>query len=94
MAICAAKFVYEYVYKLHRTINFYKAQGITILPGAERPFIGNMPTFLKCFQVVQTSKEPIQDRILWVINEIYRKEGFRPEEHKAILKNIFGTPRL
>ena len=59
VAICAAKFVYEYVYKLNRTIAFYKPQGITILPGAERPFIGNMPTFRKYAQMVQTSKEPI-----------------------------------
>ena len=34
--------IYEYVYKLYRAINFYKAQGVTILPGASRPFLGNL----------------------------------------------------
>ena len=90
MVICVAKFLYEYVYKHYRTIEFYREQGVTILPGAERPLIGNMPNFRKMAQKVQASKEPVQDRILWLLNEIY-EGSFRPEEHKAIMMNVFGT---
>ena len=32
-AFLTAAFIYQYVYKLRVAINFYKAQGVTVVPG-------------------------------------------------------------
>ena len=39
--IVASLFAYFFVYKIGATVNFYKKQGITIMPDANKHLIGN-----------------------------------------------------
>ena len=41
----AIAFYYEFVYKVQKTLKFYEAQGVRIMPGAYRPFLGNLIEF-------------------------------------------------
>ena len=95
LSILVLAFIYEYVYKLRRTISFYKAQGVTILPGSERPFIGNAKDMSKFLTVAKSSDEPLPNIFTWVIQTLLGgKQDFKPEDHKVILLNSFGTSRL
>ena len=38
----AIAFYYEFVFKVQKTLKFYEAQGVRIMPGAYRPFLGNL----------------------------------------------------
>ena len=49
------------------TINYYKRQGVTILPGATRPLIGNIADFLTYKEQVKASKYPLPHFEVWLI---------------------------
>jgi len=53
--------------KQWRTINFYRRQGVTIMPGAERPFIGNVPEFAKFDRIAKSSDKPLSDANIWLL---------------------------
>lgn len=41
------------------------------------------------------SEEPLPTRGVWVVNKVLDfGEGYKPEDHKVILSNLFGTCRL
>ena len=95
--VTIALFVYEYVYKLHTMINFYKAQGVTICSGAGRPLIGNAPADLPAYLEYCKEKNPGEMFLRWLLHtkiEPGSDDSFKPENHKAILWNRFGKPLL
>ena len=95
LALLIAAFIYQYVYKLRVTINFYKAQGVTILPGTERPFLGNLVEYGQYEKESKVSEEPLPTRTMWVYSKLLDNgTGYKPEEHKITLMNLFGTARL
>jgi len=76
-------------------INFYKAQGVTVVPGTERPFLGNLVEYGKYDKEAKLSEEPLPGRSMWLFNKMLDDgTGYKPEEHKVILLNLFGTARL
>ena len=80
-------FIYEYVYKLYSTINFYKAQGVTILPRAGIPFLGNLIDYIDYEAEAKVSDEPLPSSNRWMMCKLLGKgeERFKPEDHKVIL---------
>ena len=98
LLLSIAAFIYEYVYKLYSTINFYKAQGITILPGATRPLIGNVADIAKFNKALaENNKEPLGNFLKWLLENLLEpenKNGYKSENYKAVLWNRFGKPVL
>ena len=43
VSLAIASLYYNYVYKVQIAIRYYKSQGVTIVPGAERMLLGNVP---------------------------------------------------
>ena len=41
--VIAAVLYYQFVFKINKAIDFYRKQGITVLAGAHRPILGNLP---------------------------------------------------
>ena len=63
------------------------------MPGAERPFIGNVPEFAKYDRTTKSSGEPLSDVNIWLLENLIdanKEGGYKPENHKAILMNLFG----
>ena len=86
--IIVGAFVYQYVYKLYRTISFYRAQGVTILPGCGRPFFGNVIDYIPYAKEEKASDEPLTEKTTWLLNKVLDKESsdsYRPQNHKVIL---------
>ena len=83
--------------KALRTINYYKKQGVTILPGASRFIIGNMPEFLYREMAAAKSKLRVKVHFNWVLDYGLgggELDGFKPEEHKVVLLNLMGDVKL
>ena len=72
-------FTYEHVYKLYSSINFYKAQGVTILPGAGRPFLGNLIDYAQYAKEAKVCDEPLHTRVRWILEKLLdRGSGYKP----------------
>ena len=83
---------YKYCILLWWKIYYYKKQGVTILPGAWRPLIGNLPE-LATYDKYREAEEPNPPVFSWVLTHYLANDddtGFRVENHKAILVNFFG----
>jgi len=63
--IMLACMVYSHFKTLHR-IYFYKRQGVTVLPGADRFYLGNIHNFL------QYGKEKIASKGKKILSHIYK----------------------
>ena len=95
LAFLIATFIYQYEYKLRVAINFYKAQGVSVLPGTQRPFLGNLVEYGQYEKEAKVSVEPLPTRTMWLFEKMLDDgSGYRPEEHKVVLSNLFGTARL
>ena len=55
LLLAAFAFYYEFVYKVQKTLKFYEAQGVRIMPGAYRPFLGNLIEFSAYLKAVDAS---------------------------------------
>ena len=95
-----AAFLYEYVYKVHRIINFYKSQGVTIDPGVTltRLYLSNDKEIDAAYKkAAAESDEPLPPMHFWAFKYAFAPETefeFYPERHKAVLKFKNGKPRL
>ena len=91
-------FLYEFVYKVQRSVHFYKKQGVTILPGVTRPYIGNMlETVTAYYKAAAESDEPLPCLPFWEFKTALAPETefeFFPERHKATLAFLRGKPML
>ena len=63
--LAIAAFIYKYIYKLFKTINFYKAQGVRIMPGARRPLLGNLVEFSSYPEACDQSEEALPTVFKW-----------------------------
>ena len=93
-----AAFLYEYVYKVHRAVNFYKEQGVTIGPGVTRPLIGDVLEKVTAYnKAAAESDEPLPFMNFWSFKTSFAPDTeieFFPERHKAALSFIQGKTRL
>ena len=83
---------YKYCILLWWKIYYYKKQGVTIFPGAWRPLIGNLPE-LALYDKYREAEEPLPIVFKWVLHHFLANDddnGFKVENHKAILLNFFG----
>ena len=72
-------------------INFYKKQGIAVLPGADT-LIGNTKQFEAYTEALKASNGPLCHSFNWVIEQHIGENGlFNSEKNKAIVTNIFGN---
>ncbi len=69
---------------------------MTILKGVGRPFIGNGLDMRKKYGTrAQRRDEPLPVQFTWLVKFLLDREsenGYRPEEHKAVLFNMIGQP--
>ena len=92
LAIGTFLFFYKYCFLLWSKLYYYKRQGVTILPGAWRPLIGNLPE-LAAYDNFRDASEPLPIIFKWILAHFIDPEdrtSFRVENHKAVLINIFG----
>ena len=93
--VSVVAFVWEYVYKQNKMISYYEKQGVTILPGARRPYIGNFVEMGAYFKAAKKSQEPLVTSAKWMFDHFIgsdKKTGpgcFKPEEHPCVLCNVF-----
>ena len=62
--------IYAY-YKQYTTIKHYEKQGVTIVPGAYRPMIGNLLEFAKYDAMMKQSEEPMAQTWLQFYGNIF-----------------------
>ena len=78
-------------------ISFYRKQGITILPGAERFILGNMIEFMYRELACAKSKLRVKVHFNWVLDYGLGGgvvDGFKSEEHPVVLINLMGDIKL
>ena len=101
-ALLGALFVY-FAYFVHvhikalRTMEFYRKQGATIVPGAKRFIIGNLPEFLYRELEADKSKFRVKVHYNWVLDYCLaggKTDGFKPEEHPVAIVNVAGDIKV
>ena len=87
--------IYYHIYIPRKTINFYKKQGVSILPGASRPLLGNVLEFVKYAKASNASDEPLHPGLTWLTEKLPNdKDGMQMEGHKAIIFSLFSSPNI
>ena len=90
-------FYYKFVYKMQKTIAFYKSQGVTIVPGADRPVVGNLADGKEHANECKNSEDALPTFFKWLHNtklDPEVKNHIKYEKHRALLHNIMGRPIL
>ena len=91
-----AYFVHVHI-KALRTIEFYRKQGATVVPGAKRFIIGNLPEFLYRELEADKSKFRVKVHYNWVLDYCLaggKTDGFKPEEHQVAVMNVAGDVKV
>ena len=99
--LCAITVYFAYFVYLHikalQAIRYYRAQGVTILPGASRFILGNMIEFMCREQAAAKSKIRVKVHFNWVLDNCLgggEVDSFKPEEHPVVLLNLMGDIKL
>ena len=76
-------------------LSFYSSQGITILPGADRFIIGNVPEVAKWAKAPKIGDQPKKTLYGAILDEIDKEEpNFDSVKHPIVFLNMFATPML
>ena len=76
-------------------LSFYSSQGITILPGADRFIIGNVPEVAKWAKAPKIGDQPKKTLYGAILDEIDKEEpNFDSVKHRIVFLNMFATPML
>ena len=77
--------------KLLNSIEFYRKQGITIMPGADRPLIGNLLEYSAYDEEAKNHDGPMPN-----YHDVIRKRFIKDDykDDKATFINIFGNDIL
>lgn len=80
-----------------KSVKFYKSQGVSILPGAERFMVCNLLEFAQYAKALATSKVPVRHVYGWIA-DTYLGNGeagsFNPAEHPVFLAAFLFGPQL
>ena len=84
-------------HKLNVFVKFYKDQGCRILPGAERPFLGNLIELGGYQEAADKSEDALPVPIRWAEMKFMdpdQPDRFAGETSPGYIYNIFGKPML
>ena len=62
-------------YRQWSTIKFYEKQGVTVIPGAYRPILGNLLEFVKYDATVRQSEESMNHAWLQIYGNMFDKDS-------------------
>ena len=74
---------------------YYHKQGVTILPGADRFIIGNVPEVAKWAKTPKIGEEPKKTLYGAILDDIDKNAlHFDSVKHPMVFLNMFATPML
>ena len=80
-----------------RKIQFYEAQGVTVMPNARVPILGNLIDLSKYQKAVEESPEPIVHHKPWLLTKFAKTKGderFDGKKYPIVLLNVQNTVQL
>ena len=76
-------------------LKFYQKQGVTIIPGAGRFIIGNVPEVANWAKTPKPGEQPKMTLYGAILDEIDKNsENFDSVKHPLVFLNMFATPML
>ena len=93
-AVFAIWVIKVFILRPREFISYYTKQGVTLLKGADRLLLGNIPDFIDYDTAGKATTYKMESPFNWVIKKTLSEDGqtYDSSKHKACIMTLFAEP--